>query len=679
MKQLIYGLFTVYLFLTLSACSKPTEIKLPTIFSDNLVLQQNSNAAIWGKATPGAKISVSASWGANETTIANADSTWQLVLPTVEAGGSYMLTISATNTVIEIKNILLGEVWLASGQSNMEMPLSGWLPHDPIQNSEEAIATANYPEIRMFTVVKRASSVPLDDVKGRWDMASPETAAQFSATAYFFARKLHTELGVPVGIIHSSWGGTPAEAWVSGKMLAIDQDFQEIITQLDAYAPEEKAYLNWLKTHKTIDITLHQNGTDPLTGIDLFNSWALNNSMNISEWPVMQLPIFIERTELGDFDGAIWFRKEIEISSEWENQELTLSLGPIDDRDVTWFNGIQVGSTDEEGLYQQNRVYTVPANLVTAGKAVVSVRVVDNRGGGGIYGDANLLKIHPVNAPSNSISLAGEWHYKVVAEIQGESLYVFDPETNQFDQRPERTLIVGSQTPSALYNGMIAPLVPFTLRGAIWYQGESNVGRANQYMRLKSMLVTDWRNQFDNETMPFYYVQIAPWRYGDAEGTSSANLREAQRRMLVIPNTGMAVTLDIGNVDNIHPANKSDVGERLALWALFGQYNRAIAFRGPEPEAVTINGNELIISFSHVAGGLHLKDDVPNQFELAGNDGMFHPATAAIKDDKIVLKSSKVTHPVSARYAYRNGSVASLFNKAGLPAPSFSTENEIPN
>ncbi|MCA1744381.1 MAG: hypothetical protein LC643_01445 [Bacteroidales bacterium] len=423
-------------------------------------------------------------------------------------------------------------------------------------------------------------------------------------------------------------------------------------------------------------ITVTDN-KDPLIGIDIFDQYCANPATPTAEWPLMTVPGNLEKSAIGEFDGAVWLRREIDIPAEWEGQNLVLNLGPIDDRDVTYFNGTRVGATEEDGFWQAKRQYTVPAELVTAGRATIAVRVIDTQGGGGFTGQAEDLNIAPENQSDAAINLAGEWPYMVVAELKGNRLYLLDPESNRFADRPTLSLTLSSHTPSALFNAMIAPLTPYTLKGAIWYQGETNVGRAHQYMRLKSMLVTDWRNQFDNPDLSFYYVQLAPWNYNEAEGNASAHLREAQRRMMDLPNTGMISTLDIGNVDNIHPANKTYVGERLALWALANNYDMELPFSGPIPTEKETQGNALHLSFKHTEEALIIKEEVPNQFEIAGADGIFHPAIAEIKGDALILTSAKVKAPVNARYAYKNGSVASLFNSAGLPAPSFSTEDEI--
>ncbi|WP_232468384.1 sialate O-acetylesterase [Alkalitalea saponilacus] len=669
---LLLSLFVMY------SCKTDSELKLPSVFSNNMVLQQNIDATIWGYAKSGTEITVSSQWGAVSKAKAGEDGKWMLELATIEAGGPYFIDVEAGETKIRIENVLLGEVWLASGQSNMEMPLRGWPPLEPIYGSDEAIATSDYPGVRMFTVARNVSSTILNDVEGEWLVSSPETAGGFSATAYFFARKVHAETGVPVGIIHSSWGGTPAESWISGSTLGVDRDFTERVEMLQQAKEEEQKYNRWLDRFPMKSIAMTGN-VDPLVGIDLFDEYGSSPETDVNDWPAINLPALIEDTEIGDFDGVIWFRKKIEIPESWIGKNLVLSLGPIDDRDVTWVNGNRVGGMEEDGLYQVERIYNVPSEYVTDRDLLIAVRVIDTQGGGGIYGKEEQLKLFPEGEVDLAISLAGEWNYKLVGEIQGLSLYLFDPAKDVLASRPQRTMVLNSHTPTVLYNAMVAPLVPYGLKGVIWYQGETNVGRANQYMRLKSMLITDWRNHYKNDELSFYYVQLAPWHYNDVEGIASANLREAQRRMQFIPHTGMISTLDIGDLESIHPGNKKDVGERLALWALANDYGVNLPFTGPEPAKVSIINNRVEIEFDHAENGLVLSREYCGQFEISGADGVFHRATVILNDNSLVVESSEVREPVNVRYGYRNGAKASLFNGDMLPAPSFSTENEIAN
>ncbi len=663
--------------LTMIGCQSKNELELPAVFSDNMVLQQNTEVAIWGNAAPGTEVKVTCGWGTSSSTTAKQDSTWILNISTTEAGGPYELAISSPDSTIQLNNVMLGEVWLASGQSNMEMPLEGWPPQDTIQNAEEVIAEANHPKIRMFTVTRNMSSQPLNEVSGSWEVSTPETAGNFSATAMFFAKKLNTELDVPVGIIHSSWGGTPIEAWISNERLSEDKDFENITSKLQKLIPQEKAYNKWLQNQKSISIKSSDENPEPFKGLDIFNDYGSSPETDTENWATMDIPGNIEQSDVGQFDGALWFRKTVNIPEEWEGKKLTISLGPIDDMDATYFNGEKIGGTEVTGMWQKKRFYTVPANLVKSGEAVLAVKVIDHQGGGGIHGRKEDLKIYPENQESKAINISGEWKYKVVAEIKGDQMYLFNPEEHAFESRPERYMVLSAGTPTVLYNAMIAPFKPFTIKGTIWYQGEANVGRAAQYQRLMKLLIKDWRNRFNNPEMPFYFVQLAPWHYNNPEGISSAKLREAQRRSLDIPNTGMAVTLDIGSLETIHPANKKDVGKRLALWALANDYGKDVVYSGPLPAETKTENNQFVIRFNHTDGGLVLKDNVPGQFEIAGKKGTYYPAKVEIKDSTLRLSSSKVVKPVNARYAYKNAAEASLFNEAGLPAPSFSTEDEL--
>ena len=449
---------------------------------------------------------------------------------------------------------------------------------------------------------------------------------------------------------------------------------------MEALSPELKAYNNWLGKLQHVNILSSEERPNPFQDLDLFDNYCSAPATNDSAWPIMFLPSTFEQSDIGEFDGAVWFRKKIMIPETWEGQNLIISMGPIDDMDAAYFNGTKIGGTEVAGFWQKVRYYTVPDSLVKAGPASIAIKVIDTQGGGGIYGKANQLNIHPKGNESKLIDLSGKWHYKVVGQIVGDEMYLFDPQTNVYDSRPQLSMSLSSHTPTVLFNAMIAPLTPFTLKGAIWYQGETNVGRAIQYQHLMKTLISDWRTRFDSPELPFYFVQLAPWNYNDLEGISSANLREAQRRSMNIPNTGMVVTLDIGNVDNIHPGNKEDVGKRLALWALVKNYNKKdLVYSGPLPREIDQVEGKILISFDHVEKGLILKREVSNQFEIAGKDGHFIPAKVKVDGNIIEVYSPAISEPVNVRYAYKNGAEASLFNQAGLPAPSFTTEKKFSN
>jgi sialate O-acetylesterase len=661
----------------LGACQQPqSKLQLPALFTNNMVLQQKAEVAIWGKATPGSDVKISADWGAVQDVEVNADSTWLIKLSTIESGVPHTLTIENADSTLTISNVLLGEVWLCSGQSNMEMPMAGWPPINPVEGGPEAIAQANFPDIRMFTVARSVSGIPVNDVKASWVACSPQSVPAFSATAFYFGRKLYNELKVPIGLINSCWGGTPIESWISGKVLVNDSDFVKTVKNLETIQPQVDAYNQWLAKQPTINVIVGADGIDPLVGLQLFDSIYANPAYNDDSWPVMTEAATIETTEIGEFDGVIWMRKVVEIPASWVGKELSISLGAIDDRDVTYFNGIKVGAHEESGKWQVKREYKVPAELVKGGRAVIAVRITDTQGGGGFTGTTEQMQLFPEGNIKSALSLAGNWTYLPVAEFKDDVLYIFDPQKNEFANRPKLSVVVGPYTATSLYNAMIAPLTPYTIKGSIWYQGEANVGRSAQYQRLMASLINNWRESFNNADMPFYYVQIAPWNYSDPKGVSSANLRDAQRRSMELPNTGMISTLDIGNNDDIHPANKKDVGERLAMWALANNYGKNIEFSGPLYQSFEVIGNQAIVAFTH-ADGLVMKPTAFEAFELSGADGVFYPATVTLYGNKVVLTSSKVGQPVNVRYAYHNSTQASLFNSAGLPAPSFSTEKEL--
>jgi len=662
--------------IALSACKTDTnQITLPSCISDNMVLQQNSEIKICGKSIPGKDLTIKTSWGVSVKKTTKKKGDWECKLATGAPGGPHTIIIKRGNAVKTINNVYIGEVWLASGQSNMEMPVKGWPPNDTVLNSVKTIKEANYPEIRMFTVPKTISTKQLSQISGKWEVCSPETVTDFSATAYFFALKLYEELKVPIGIIHSSWGGTNAESWISGKSLINNFDeFTEIISDLQHAETQIEIYNMWLHQFNSIDVSITDDNINPFINIDLHDSYYSNPDLSDDEWDTMMLPKFIEDIT-GAFDGVTWFRKTIDIPSNWEGQNLCISLGPIDDMDVVWYNGNKIGATAEPGRWNENRNYVIDGNLVKKGKALIAIRVIDTGGNGGIYGNAELMKIYPEKNEKSSISLAGEWKYQITAELKNDILYVFEPGKSDFNLRPRKSINIDANTPSVLFNGMISPLIGYKIKGAIWYQGESNVGRAQQYTGLMKTLISDWRTHFRDEHFPFYFVQIAPYYYSNPNACESAWIREAQRRTLELENTGMAVTLDVGDVGNIHPADKKSVGERLALWALAKDYGKEVEYSGPLFNGnFSVKNNTIIVEFDYAESGLEIKNNIPNQFEIAGNDGIFYPATALISDNSIILSSFKVQKPVNARYAFKNGSEASLFNKAGLPAATFTTE-----
>lgn len=654
--------------------SNATEIMLASLFADNMVLQQNTEVVIWGWATPGSHVKISASWGERVKTFTAIDGKWQATINTPAHGQVHSVKITSGKTSKTINNVLLGEVWVCSGQSNMEMPLMGWLPNDPILNSEQEIAGANYPEIRMFTIPRTLSVNPEDTCAGVWQMCSPETAGMFSATAYFFGRELHRELGVPIGLIHSSWGGTPAEAWTPKETIATIRQFDLAMNKLDESRVNISELYAWLNDLPLLPISFESD--NPWANLNFNDLHVSDPGFDDSQWKTMDLPVTFEASALGQFDGAVWYLRNITIPKSWAGKELILELGPVDDMDITFFNGKRIGGYEEDGHWQTPRKYTIPAETATTGEVNLAVRVLDVRGGGGIFGEPKQMKIYPSDKPENIIPLAGSWKYLPVAIIHARNFRLFDIPTQQYYFMENMPVEFGPSTPTVLFNAMINPIVPYTLKGVIWYQGESNAGNPELYSRLFPAMIESWRKVWNQGDFPFYFTQIAPFDYDRWGGpwANAAGLREAQTKTLSLNNTGMAVTLDIGDPENIHPANKQEVGRRLALWAMANDYGREIPFSGPLYISFKVKDDAIIISFDHADEGLKAGPDGLKNFQIAGKDRVFTDAIAIIDGDKLIVKSGKVNEPVAVRYLWDNRSEASLFNSHGLPASNFRTD-----
>lgn len=663
MKRLF--IIFVFTFLTFQSCSNPDKRKLhvPNLFTDHMVLQQNRDVAFWGSFEPNQNITVTGSWGEPVNTKSEANGTWKLELPTPKAGGPYTVNISTQDSTIVINDVMIGEVWLASGQSNMEMPLKGWPPKDPILNSEEEIKQADHPDIRMFTVSRSLSLKPLDSVNGQWLVSSPATAQNFSATAYFFAKKLQDELKVPIGIIHSSWGGTVAEAWTSKSSLRKLKDFDSALDQIENPGTFETVDA-WFKKFSSQPIP---ETTEQWENIEFDGIAAASADYDDSQWPLIEIPGRIDLLEKNPIDGAVWIRKEFEISDI--SSDYLLKTGAIDDMDATYINGVKVGGLAGNGQWNIPRVMKVSKDLLKKGKNTIAIRIIDTGAGGSVHGPVEL--IHDNGA---KVDLNGPWKHRVVGEMYLNQIYSYGLESD-LTGRP-KIIQMNPNLPSVLFNAMINPLVPYSIKGAIWYQGESNVGRADQYQRLFPAMINDWRTLWHDE-FSFYYVQIAPYLYvEDPAFQVSQKLREAQRLSLTTPKTGMAVTLDIGNPVNIHPGNKKDVGFRLARWALAKDYDVEIVPSGPLFKDLTISKNKLILEFDHIGSGLKEGEQGLIGFEIAGSDHQFMKAQAKIVGNTVELYNPRILEPKSAQYAWRDDSIASLFNQEGLPASSFSTDSK---
>lgn len=648
---------------------------MPAIFSSNMVLQQKSVVPIWGKAEPGTKVTVKTGWGQTARTVVKPDSSWMVHIKTAKAGGPYVVSLNVSDSTIVYKNVMLGEVWVCSGQSNMEIPLEGWPPQYPIENSAQEIKEANYPNIRLFHVARAFSPTPDFQCVGTWNECNPKTVATFSAVGYFFGRELYEKLHVPIGLIMSVWGGTKIQPWISGKYLSTMPFYKHAAREVEDAAGLIAEQKKWVRSHGVINLA-SRNPDSMYLGLNFNDGRCSERNYNDSSWKTMKLPVYWQETPDGEFNGAVWFRKNVCIPKAWIDSTLVLHLGPIDDMDETWVNGTKVGGILKTGYYAYPRVYDVPGSIVTDTSLTIAVRVLDIGGFGGIWGDGVKMQIDLKSDSTQSIPLAGEWKFMPVAEYTISRFYVYGPD-GEFYNRPKIPFPYDYDTPTVLFNGMIAPIIPYGIKGVIWYQGESNSDLAsdyNNYKYLFPLLIKNWRADWKEGNFPFYWVQIAPFNYG--EKSKSYVVRNAQRQTLSVPNTGMAVTLDIGTVNNIHPPDKQDVGRRLALWALTKTYGEHVVYSGPLYNSMAVRNGKAIISFKYADGGLILKPlNGRTNFVIAGRDSNFVDAEVKVVGKTLVVYSAKVKHPLAVRYAWGNTEQATLFNKAGLPASTFRTDD----
>jgi sialate O-acetylesterase len=627
-------------------------LRLPALFSDHMVLQQESTVPIWGWARPGAEVAVSVPWSAEPVRgTAAADGRFRLQFTTPKADGvSFTLGVRSGQGQRELNDVVLGEVWLCSGQSNMEWPLADQGGYGGVVDQEQELAAAERPALRLFTVRRKIAFAAETDCKGQWARCTPASAASFSAVGYYLGRRLQQELTVPVGIICSAWGGTRAEAWTSPEALAHLSDHEALIAEL-AQATQAAASEPALRQAFWSAV----QALDPVVA-DLRPEAA---AFRDAGWQDAELPAPWSRSGLTDHDGVVWYRRTVAIPADWAGRELMLELGPIDDMDTVFFDGARLDGCEVLGRFQQPRHYGVPGDRVRGGSVVLAVRVVDTGGEGGFTGKPAQMVLHPKDGPAGeSLPLHGTWRMHKGARL------------DQLPTFPQAR--VHANLPSVLYHGMLAPLVPFALRGCTWYQGESNRTRAAQYRELLPAMIRDWRALWGRE-LPFYLVQIAPFQYEDDTG-EAAELRDAQAAALSLPATGMVVTMDIGEPRDIHPRHKREVGERLALQALRNSYGRtAVVCDGPTFASVAAEDGALRVRFGHTDGGLRAGTGGPKSFEVAAQDGVFHAARASIDGDLVLLRCEAVPRPVMVRYAWAAAPdpAADLSNGKGLPAVPF--------
>ena len=631
------------------------QIKLPKLISDGMVLQRDVEIPIWGWASANEMIVVRFN-GKTYKTTASASGEWKVEMRKMKSGGPYTMTVSGKNKV-DIKDILIGDVWLCTGQSNMVHQLD---IHD-VRYADE-IATANNPSIRHFKVPTTTSiSGPQDDLDGgEWQKAVGEEVRPFSAVAYFFAKKIYEKNQIPIGLINASVGGTPIEAWIPKEGY---KDFPDILKIIEEN--QDTTFVNNLKKNQPSVPKEVVEETDK--GLIGELPWYDIN-FEPKNWRGINLPGYWEDQGVKDLNGVVWYRRDIDIPASMVGEKARVFLGRIVDADELYINGVKVGNKTYQ--YPQRR-YDVPDHLLKAGKNVFVVRVTNNYGKGGFVPD----KPYYVFTEKDTVDLKGYWEYKV-----GDVFKPFDFSTvskgNSDEPRPRR--INPQNEPTSLYNGMVAPYHQIPLKGILWYQGESNTGNPKAYEAYQRTLISGLRASFNQPNLPFIYAQLPNFMdvsYLPSE-SNWAELREAQLKASSLPNTAMTVNIDLGEWNDIHPDNKKDVGERMALAGLKLAYNEDVVYSGPIYDSYKIEDNKVIITFKHVGSGLTTNDgDALSEFAIAGDDKKFVWAKAKIEGDKVIVWSDEVPNPKYVRYAWAdNPDNPNLYNKEGLPASPFRIE-----
>ncbi|MFT5422829.1 MAG: sialate O-acetylesterase [Phycisphaerales bacterium] len=659
-----------------SALAVAEPPRLNSLFSDHMVLQRDTDCRVWGTASPMANVTVEIAGHAVIAT-ADADGHWIATLPASPAGGPHTLTVSSTSThgdgipeAVTFTDVLFGDVWIASGQSNMQWSLNN------TDHAERFIADSADDQLRLLSFERRLNKAPqTEPFTNAWSAASPETTPGFSAVAYHFGAMLRSELSadgtqVPIGLIHSSWGGTLAEAWTPVEALEAG-GFTAITDRIAIHdAPVDSANLD--KEVRAYN--------------DFFDTLLADQSIaEDADWQAATVPGFWQ-TNHANFDGLIVYQRTVTLN-DWPDEDTTLNLGPIDDFEATYINGKLVGKTAHEtpGYWSHPREYTVPAGVLHTGENTITVYAIDTGGAGGFFASPDDITL---TSGDLSIPLAGDmWHAAIIGSTRD----------LKFPSYPANNAANSNTRPACLYNAMIHPMKDLAITGAIWYQGESNAGRAEQYQTLFPTMIESWRDAFNNPDMPFYFVQLANFmqRADEPQESAWAELREAQTMALDLPNTGMATIIDIGKANDIHPRNKHDVGHRLARNALFDYYGKDVVPTGPvlrgEPGLQTVNTietrpgkrsypiliQEAVLEFEF-ADGLRTTDgEAPRGFEVCapGKDKPFVKAEARIEDGNVILSVKNLPGIESVRYAWADNPDVNLVNGEGLPAQPFRTDD----
>ncbi len=619
------------------------DVRLPVIFQSNMVLQREKPVQVWGWADPNEKVNVMLN-GRSISVITNRYGKWRGELPALEAGGPYELFIHGKNKII-FKNILIGDVWICSGQSNMQWNIgqTGYVEKDT--------ALIQRADIRLFTVQIDMDYMPRDDVKSSgWETLNKDNIKTFSAVAYHFGKQINRELNVPIGLINNSLGATAVETWMSNEALLHFPQFRSLIE------PVVKEGKNFAQLQAAFENIKGEWNKHYYKGVGFAEEW-FNPVSDVSDWKPIKVSgnTWEEVNDLRDFDGAVWFRTTFDLPKNFDLKNFPISLSQIDDYDIVWVNGHKIGETYGR---HNHRNYSVPTEYLKDVGNVLVVRVLDIGGIGGFTTSSFW---------GNTI-LWGDWLYKKDETVAFRKI-----------RQPNLPNATPFSSPAVLYNANIAPLTSFPIKGVIWYQGESNVDRAYEYKRLFPALIQDWRRQWRQGDFPFLFVQLANYEAESLVPKESnwAELREAQAMALGLPNTGMATAIDIGEANDIHPKNKEAVGTRLALAAMKVAYRKDTLISGPTFKKMNVEGNRAIVEYDNTGAGLVTKDKYGyvRGFQMAGSDQKFYWAQAKIEGNKVAITCPQVAKPVAIRYAWDNNPGAvDLYNKEGPPAIPFRTD-----